>query len=107
MPGALLQLAGAHLTRLGCRLPIARVPQHDTRCVDLMDLLYLHRCLHTHARSHLTAWVVSEVELRPQQHLSQHLFHQLHEGAAGNWYLLLTLCGDTKHSRDSLVPAAR
>lgn len=58
------------------------MPQHDTRRVDLMDLLYLHRCLHTHARSRLTAWVVSEVELRPQQHLSQHLFRQLHEGAA-------------------------
>lgn len=25
----------------------------------------------------------------------------------GDWYSLLTLCGDTKHSRDSLVPAAR
>lgn len=58
------------------------MPQHDTRCVDLMDLLYLRRCLHTHAHSRLIAWVVAEVELRLQQHLSQHLFRQLHEGAA-------------------------
>lgn len=64
----------------GC--PLTRVPQHDTRHVDLMDLLYLRRCLHTHARSRFNAWFVSEAELRLQQHLSQHLFRQLHEGAA-------------------------